>query len=80
MIDIVMPDLGEEFEEAIISFWLVETGEHVTEGKDIVEVTTEKATFGVPASCAGVITEILAIEGESVPVGNILARIDEEER
>lgn len=78
MVDIVMPDLGEEFEEAAISFWLVEAGEHVDAGKDLVEVTTEKSTFNIPAPCAGVVTEIIAIEGESVPVGNVLARIEEE--
>ena len=79
MIEIVMPDLGEDFEEAIISFWLVEAGEHVEKGKDLVEVTTEKSTFSVPSSCKGVVTEIIAIEGESVPVGNVLARIEEED-
>ncbi len=78
MIDIVMPDLGPDMEEAKISFWLVEAGEHVEEGKDLVEVTTEKSTFNIPATCSGVVTEIIAIEGESVPVGNILARIEEE--
>lgn len=79
MIDIVMPDLGEDFEEATISFWLVEAGEHVAKGQDLVEVTTEKSTFSVPSVCAGVVTEIIAIEGESVPVGNALARVEEEE-
>ena len=78
MVEVVMPDLGEEFEEAKISFWLVEVGEHVDQGKDLVEVTTEKSTFNVPAPCAGVLTEIIAIEGESVPVGNAMARIEEE--
>ncbi len=78
MIDIVMPDLGADIEEAKISFWLVETGEHVDEGKDLVEVTTEKSTFNIPSPCSGVVTEIIALEGESVPVGNLLARIEEE--
>ncbi|MFH1093793.1 MAG: biotin/lipoyl-containing protein [Candidatus Omnitrophota bacterium] len=78
MTDIVMPDLGEDFEEANISFWLVEAGERVEAGKDLVEVTTEKSTFNIPAPCAGVVTELIALEGESVPVGNVLARIEEE--
>lgn len=76
--DIVMPDLGEDFEEAKVSFWLVDAGEHVEEGKDLVEITTEKSTFNIPAPCAGVVTELIALEGESVPVGNVLARIEEE--
>jgi len=78
MQDIVMPDLGQDVEEATVSFWHVEEGEHVEQGKDIVEITTEKSTFNVQAPCAGVITERIAAEGESVPVGNLLARIEEE--
>ena len=78
MIEIVMPDLGLDFEEAKISFWLVEAGEYVEKGKELVEVTTGKSTFNVPATCAGVITEIIAIEGQIVPVGYALARIEEE--
>ena len=78
MIDIVMPDLGEDIEEAKISFWLVEAGEHVDKGKDIVEITTDKSTFNVQANCSGVVTEVIALEGETVPVGNLLARIEEE--
>ena len=78
MQDIVMPDLGEDIEEATISFWHVEAGEHVEKGKDIVEVTTEKANMNIQAPMDGVITEIIAIEGESVGVGEVLARIEED--
>ena len=78
MTDVVMPDLGPDIEEAKISFWLAENGEHIDEGKEIVEVTTEKSTFNIKAPCSGVMTEVIAIEGESVPVGNIIARIEEE--
>jgi len=78
MIDVLMPDLGPDIEEATISFWLVEPGEHVQEGADLVEVTTDKSTFNVPAPTAGVVTELFPIEGETVPVGNILARIEED--
>ncbi|MBU1087398.1 MAG: hypothetical protein KKD05_07755 [Candidatus Omnitrophica bacterium] len=78
MQEVVMPSLGEDIEEATISFWHVEAGEHVEKGADIVEVTTEKSTFNVAAPCAGVITEIISLEGESVAVGEVLARMEEE--
>jgi 2-oxoisovalerate dehydrogenase E2 component (dihydrolipoyl transacylase) len=78
MQEIIMPSLGEDIEEATISFWHVEPGEHVDKGADIVEVSTDKTTFNVPAPFTGVITEIIALEGESVPVGDVLARMEEE--
>ncbi|MBU1045183.1 MAG: hypothetical protein KJ915_12390 [Candidatus Omnitrophica bacterium] len=78
MQEILMPALGEDIEEATISFWHVEAGEHVAKGADIVEVTTDKSTFNVVAPCTGVITEILCLEGESVAVGEVLARMEEE--
>lgn len=77
MQEIVMPVLGDDIEEATISFWHVEAGEHVDKGADIVEITTEKSTFNVQAPCSGVITEIIALEGESVPVGDVLAHMEE---
>ncbi|MDD5746586.1 MAG: hypothetical protein PHO30_04905 [Candidatus Omnitrophica bacterium] len=78
MIDIMLPEMGEDIEEATISFWHVEEGEHVEEGMDLVEVTTDKSSFNIPAPAAGVITELIATEGETVQVGNVLARMEEE--
>ncbi len=78
MQEVLMPSLGEDFDEATISFWNVEAGEHVDKDADIVEITTEKSTFSVKAPCSGVVTEIVALEGETVPVGVLLARIEEE--
>ncbi|MFH1458916.1 MAG: biotin/lipoyl-containing protein [Candidatus Omnitrophota bacterium] len=79
MRDILLPDFGPDIEEATISFWHVEEGEHVEAGTNIVEVTTDKSTVNVPSPCAGVITELIAVEGETVTVGNIIARIEEED-
>ncbi|MBI4846689.1 MAG: hypothetical protein HY810_09525 [Candidatus Omnitrophica bacterium] len=78
MREVVMPDLGTDIEEATISFWHVEEGEVVVQGADLVEVTTDKSTFNVQSPCEGIITEIIALEGETVPVGNALVRIEEE--
>ena len=78
MQDIVMPELGDDIEEATISFWHVEAGEHVKKGQDIVEVTTEKSNFNIQAPFSGVLTEVIAIEGEAVSVGEVLARVEED--
>ncbi len=79
MKEIYLPDLGENVEEATISYWHLEEGEHVDAGEDIVELTTEKATFNVQAPYAGIITEIIANEGETVQSGDVLAMMEEEE-
>ncbi|MFH2137195.1 MAG: biotin/lipoyl-containing protein [Candidatus Omnitrophota bacterium] len=79
MLEIVLPDMGEDVDEATISFWHVEAGDHVEVGMDIVEVTTEKSAFTVQSPYSGVIAELRALEGENVQVGNILAMLQEEE-
>ena len=79
MKEIVIPNMGEDIEEATISFWHVEPGDRVNEGDDLVELVTEKTTFNVPAPSSGVIAELRALEGEALGVGAIIAMIQEEE-
>jgi pyruvate dehydrogenase E2 component (dihydrolipoamide acetyltransferase) len=78
MINVVLPDLGEEVTEATVSYWHFEEGDKVGEGEDLVEIATDKATFNVPAPCSGIVAEIFFEEGEVVHPGDILATIDEE--
>lgn len=78
MKEIYLPDLGENTDEATISYWHCEEGDHVDAGEDVVELTTEKAAFNVQAPCAGIITEIIAAEGTSVQSGDLLAVMEEE--
>ena len=79
MKEVYMPDLGEDIEEAIISFWHVEEGDVVEEGDSILEVTTDKSNFNVPSPCKGIVIERVGQEGQSVPVGALIAKIEEEE-
>ncbi|NUU20076.1 MAG: 2-oxo acid dehydrogenase subunit E2, partial [Streptomycetaceae bacterium] len=65
----VMPDVGEGLLEADIVAWQVAVGDHVTDGQVIVEVETAKAVVELPCPFDGVVTEILAAEGDTVPVG-----------
>lgn len=75
--DVIMPEIGEDVKEATISFWHFEKGQEVSEGDDLVEMVTDKATFNVPAPTNGVLQEILAEEGKSIKVGDKIAVIEE---
>lgn len=72
-----LPDIGEGLAEGEIVRWLVKAGERVAEDQPLVEVMTDKATVEIPSPVAGVVAEILAREGEVVPVGKGLVRIEE---
>ena len=74
-IDFKLPDVGEGVAEGEVVKWLVQAGERVSEHQAIVEVMTDKATVEIPAPAAGTISELLAAEGEVVPVGGVLFRI-----
>jgi pyruvate/2-oxoglutarate dehydrogenase complex dihydrolipoamide acyltransferase (E2) component len=76
---VILPELGEGIEKAIISYWYAHEGQTVKEKDELVELTTDKATFNLPAPCTGIITEIFYQDGESVDVGETLAIIEEED-
>ena len=77
MANVVLPELGEGIEKATISHWYSNPGERVTEKEDLVEITTDKATFNLPSPCSGILSEIFFHEGDAVNIGEILAAIDE---
>lgn len=77
MTKVVLPELGEGIEKATVSYWYFQEGEKVNEKDDLVELTTDKATFNLPSPCSGVVSEIFFREGDSVNVGETLAIIDE---
>ncbi len=58
--------------------WHFEEGDEVYEGADLVEMTTDKATFNVPSPITAILAEIVADEGETVEVGEVLAILEEE--
>ena len=76
-IDVIMPQLGFDMQEATIQRWLKAEGDHVERGEPIAEVETEKATLQVEAYNTGTLTKILQNEGETVPVGDKIAEIEE---
>jgi 2-oxoisovalerate dehydrogenase E2 component (dihydrolipoyl transacylase) len=74
--DIVMPQLGESIAEGTIVKWLVPLGAQVKKDESLLEVETDKVALDIPSPATGALTEILIQEGETVPVGTLLARLD----
>ncbi len=77
MAEIRLPELGEDVKEATVSFWHFEEGDRVEEGQDLVEMTTDKATFNLPATASGTLADVFFEEGDVVQVGEVLAIIEE---
>ncbi len=75
MVEIKLPELGEEITKATVSFWYCKVGDSVKEGDDIVELTTDKATFNVSATADGVVKDILVKQGSEARVGDTLATV-----
>jgi len=76
MTKVNLPELGEGIEKATVSYWYFKEGDQVKEKEDLVELTTDKATFNMPSPCSGTLKRIIAKEGDSVGVGQALAEIE----
>jgi multifunctional 2-oxoglutarate metabolism enzyme len=74
-IDIVTPTGGESVTEGTILEWSVKVGDAVKDGDTVVEISTDKVDMELPAPASGTITEILAAEGDTVTVGQVIARM-----
>ncbi|KGX88816.1 dihydrolipoamide acetyltransferase family protein [Pontibacillus litoralis] len=74
-----MPQLGESVTEGTISSWLVSVGDTVEKYDPIAEVMTDKVNAEVPSSFTGKIVELVAQEGETVEVGNLICYIETEQ-
>lgn len=75
MPEIVMPRLSDSMEEGTILTWLKQVGEEIAVGEEIVEIETDKANMAYESDVAGTLTEILAQEGETLPIGSPIARV-----
>jgi pyruvate/2-oxoglutarate dehydrogenase complex dihydrolipoamide acyltransferase (E2) component len=70
-----LPDLGEGLTEGEIARWLVTEGQEVAEDDPLVEIQTDKTTVEIPSPAAGMVSRILAQEGDVVPVGTVIVVI-----
>ena len=73
--DVELPKLADTLTEGTLARWLKRAGDEVTEGEPIAELETDKINSELAAPAAGVLSELLVGEGETVDVGTVLARI-----
>jgi pyruvate dehydrogenase E2 component (dihydrolipoamide acetyltransferase) len=74
---VIMPKLSPTMEEGQLSRWLKKEGDKVTMGEPLAEIDTDKATMEMQALGTGVLRKILIQEGESAPLGQLIAIIGE---
>jgi 2-oxoglutarate decarboxylase len=75
VIEIEMPAMGESVSEGTILEWAKQPGDAIAEDETIVEISTDKVDAEVPAPSAGTLTEVLAEAGDTVRVGQVIARM-----
>jgi pyruvate dehydrogenase E2 component (dihydrolipoamide acetyltransferase) len=75
MADVVMPRLSDSMEEGTILQWLKQVGDEIAVGDELVEIETDKANMAYESDLSGTLTEILAQEGETLPIGTPIAVI-----
>ncbi len=74
-IDVVTPAAGESVTEGTILEWRVKVGEPIRRDETIVEISTTRSTSSCLSPASGVVSEILVDEGDTVTVGQVIARI-----
>src|SRR4051794_29068097 len=72
-----MPRLSDSMEEGTILTWLKQVGDAVAVGDELVEIETDKANMVYEADSAGTLTEIVAQESDTLPIGEVIARVGE---
>ena len=75
--EIVMPRLSDSMEEGTILKWLKQVGDEVALGEELVEIETDKASMVYESDTAGTLVELVAEEGETLPIGATIARVGE---
>jgi pyruvate dehydrogenase E2 component (dihydrolipoyllysine-residue acetyltransferase) len=73
--DIVMPRLSDSMEEGTVLKWLKSVGDEVAVGDELVEIETDKANMVYEADSAGTLVEIVAQEGDTLPIGEVIAKV-----
>ena len=73
MADVTLPQLGETVTEGTITRWFKKIGDNVAADEPLFEVSTDKVDTEVPSPVAGVLSEIRVPEGDTVPVGTVIA-------
>src|SRR5919206_458193 len=74
-VQVVMPQMGDSVSEGTILEWHKTEGDQVSQDETLVEISTDKVDAEVPSPASGVMGEILADAGETVTVGQVIARM-----
>jgi pyruvate dehydrogenase E2 component (dihydrolipoamide acetyltransferase) len=76
-VDVLMPRLSDSMEEGTILTWIKSVGDSVAVGDELVEIETDKANMVFESDAAGTLIEIVASEGDTLPIGQVIARVGE---
>lgn len=74
--ELKLPELGEGVHEGELVRWLVKVGDVVKDDQVLAEIMTDKATVELPSAISGKVTEIIAKEGDTVKVGQVMLRFE----
>jgi pyruvate dehydrogenase E2 component (dihydrolipoamide acetyltransferase) len=75
VVDVVMPQMGVSVSEGTVTKWMKQVGDHIEADETIVEISTDKVDTEIPSPATGIVREILANEGDTVPVNTRIAVI-----
>ncbi|WP_039789374.1 biotin/lipoyl-containing protein, partial [Paenibacillus riograndensis] len=73
--DVIMPQLAESLVSATIGKWLKQPGDAIEQYEPLCDLITDKVNAELPATVDGTLVELLAEEGQTVSVGEVIARI-----
>ena len=76
--NVIMPQMGESVAEGTITKWMKKVGERVDRDEPLFEISTDKVDAEIPSPAAGVLTQILVKENETVAVNTVVAVVDGE--
>ena len=77
MTDVVMPQMGESIVEGTLTKWLKKSGDTVALDEPLFEISTDKVDTEIPSPAAGVLSEVLVQEGQTIRVNAVVARISD---
>jgi len=75
-LEVTMPQMGESVVEGTVTKWLVKEGDRVAEDQPLCEISTDKVDTEIPSPGSGVIERLVAAEGQTLPIGAVIAVID----
>ena len=76
MVDVQMPELGENITQGTVTQWFKRVGEAAITGEALFEVSTDKVDAEVPSPISGTIIEILANVGDTIAIGGVVAKVE----